>query len=75
MSEGTDLERARAAKARLAPTIASHPAVRGIAITRTSTGYAVKVNLAYHEPRDLDLPERVGDVPVVVEVVGRIVAR
>jgi hypothetical protein len=69
-----DLASTRAAKARLATEIGDHPAVRGIGIARTNDGYALKVNLACAQPKGLELPDQVDEIPVIVEIVGEIVA-
>jgi hypothetical protein len=61
---------ARQAKAAVVVLLADHEAVNGIGIARTADGYAVKVNLSHELEPDRALPETVGGVPVVVEVVG-----
>lgn len=71
----SDLNRARAAKSALLESVGAHPAVRGVGVTRSGEGYAVKLNLAEPRPRGLKVPKAVMGVPVVVDVVGRIVAR
>ncbi|HEV8239977.1 MAG TPA: hypothetical protein VGS57_11465 [Thermoanaerobaculia bacterium] len=69
-----DLERARAAKRRLRELLPKAAEVNGIGITQVGEDYAVKLNLAA-PVEDLDLPDSVDGVPVVVEVVGRIAKR
>ncbi len=67
-----DLERARAAKARLAELLRDEPAVVGIGVQRREDGFGVKVDLREAGP---ELPEEVDGVPVAVDVVGRITPR
>ena len=65
--------RARAAKRILLDKIRNHPQLRGVGITRLDDGsYAIKVNLA--ELADLEVPDDVDGVPVIVNVVGRVEA-
>jgi hypothetical protein len=65
----SDLAAARAAKERLAATLAGHPRVNGVGIARSDGGHVVKILLI--EPAD-DLPSEQDGVPVVSEVVGPI---
>jgi hypothetical protein len=67
-----DLERARAAKARLAAELAGQETVVGIGLHRTADGFGVKVNL---RRAGLALPADVDGVPVTVDVVGPIRAQ
>lgn len=55
--------------ARLCATVA------GVGLTRVAGSYAVKILLAETAPASAELPETVDGVPVVYEVVGRIVRR
>lgn len=75
VSPAIALAHARAAKARVVALVGDHPAVNGIGIVAEEDGYAVKVNLTAPQQAGLDLPARVGPVPVRVDVVGPIVAR
>ncbi|MGH9117883.1 MAG: hypothetical protein ACRD0A_08390 [Acidimicrobiales bacterium] len=61
---------ARQAKATVVELLADHEAVNGVGIARTPDGYAVKVNLSRELEPDQALPDIVGGVPVMVEVVG-----
>jgi len=70
-----DLERARAAKRRLRELLPGSLQVNGIGITQVGEDYAVKLNLAAAPADDVDLPRAVDGVPVIVEVVGKIVKR
>ncbi len=70
-----DLEQARAAKKRALGVLPKAAKVNGIGITQVGRDYAVKINLAEPLQAGLSLPDRIGDVPVVVEVVGHIVGR
>ena len=69
------LEQARAAKDSAKALLATLPGVVGVGITKVGEDYALKVNLREPLPPGVSAPERVGDVPVKVEVVGRITKR
>ena len=69
------LEQARAAKASAKALLAGLPGVVGVGITKIGADYALKVNLGAPLPAGVSAPERIGDVPVCVEVVGRITKR
>ena len=69
------LEQARAAKESAKALLAALPGVVGVGITKIGDDYAVKVNLRAPLPTGVSAPERIGDVPVCVEVVGRITKR
>jgi len=69
------LEQARAAKASAKAVLAALPGVVGAGITKVGEDYALKVNLREPLPAGMSAPERIGDVPVLVEVVGRITKR
>jgi hypothetical protein len=69
------LEQARAAKASAKALLAALPGLVGVGITRVGEDYAVKVNLRAPLPPGVSVPERIGDVPVRVEVVGKITKR
>jgi hypothetical protein len=49
--------------------------VRLAFVLRVGEDYALKVNLRALLPAGMAVPERIGDVPVRVEVVGRITKR
>jgi hypothetical protein len=68
------LEQARAAKGQLAEDLRSESIVNGIGIALVDHGFGVLVNLRQPAPW-LDIPSQLDGVPVVVEVVGRIVPR
>jgi len=70
-----NLEQARAAKESARALLAALPGVVGVGITKVGKDYALKVNLRAPLPRGVSAPERIGDVPVRVEVVGRITKR
>jgi hypothetical protein len=70
-----NLEQARAAKESARALLASLPGVVGVGITKIGEDYALKVNLREPLPQGVSAPERIGDVPVRVEVVGRITKR
>jgi hypothetical protein len=69
------LEQARAAKESAKALLADLPGVVGIGITKVGEDYALKVNLRAPLPAGVTAPERIGDVPVRVEVVGTITKR
>ena len=69
------LEQARAAKESAKALLAALPGVVGVGITKISEDYALKVNRRAPLPAGVSAPERIGDVPVCVEVVGRITKR
>jgi hypothetical protein len=69
------LEQARAAKASAKALLTALPGVVGVGITRVGEDYALKVNLREPLPAGVSAPERIGDVPVKLEVVGRISRR
>jgi hypothetical protein len=69
------LEQARAAKESAKVLLAALPGVVGVGITKVGEDYALKVNLRAPLPAGMSVPERIGDVPVKVEVVGRIARR
>lgn len=69
MGAPAELERARAAKARLATLLADHPAVNGIGLAMREQGYELRVNLA-DAAGEADVPPEVDGVPVRVVTVG-----
>jgi hypothetical protein len=69
------LAQARAAKDSARALLAALPGVVGVGITKVGEDYAVKVNLREALPPGVSVPERIGLVPVLVEVVGRITKR
>ena len=69
------LEQARAAKESAKALLAALPGVVGVGITKVGKDYALKVNLREPLPAGVSAPERIDDVPVRVEVVGRITKR
>ena len=69
------LEQARAAKASAGAVLADLPGVVGVGITKVGEDYALKVNLRAPLPAGVTVPDRIDDVPVRVEVVGRITRR
>jgi hypothetical protein len=73
--EGVSIERARAAKAHLVEKLSSVPQLGGVGLVRVGEGFAVKVNLS--EPLQIGdkIPLEFEGVPVLIDIVGRIVAR
>ena len=65
----SDRSAARAAKSALATRLAAEPGVVGIGLARRESVYVVKVDLSDAETA-ARVPQVVGGVPVVVEVVG-----
>jgi hypothetical protein len=68
----SDLAPARAAKERLAATLAGHPLVTGVGIARRDGDHVLKVLLVESTQ---DIPAEQDGVPVITEVVGRIARR
>ena len=66
-----DLDRARAAKARLRSDLAGRDGVCGVGISRGSDGYHLRVNLERESDRT-GVPGQVEGVPVDVRVSGTI---
>ncbi|MEJ5915484.1 hypothetical protein [Pseudokineococcus sp. 1T1Z-3] len=72
-AQGPSREAARAAKDRLAPSLADDPRVNGVGVVRWRSAYAVRVSVVTQE--DLpEVPAEVDGVPVRVAAVGRVVA-
>lgn len=73
MKKGVSLESARAAKQSVAelfaPLVGEEVAV---GITRVDDGFGIKVNLTSEPSEDVQLPDEIVGVPVLVEVIGRI---
>ena len=69
------LEQARSAKESAKVLLAGLPGVVGIGITKIGDDYVLKVNLCAQLPKGVSAPERIGQVRVYVEVVGRITKR
>ena len=65
------LDRARAAKQKLAERLRNVADVRGIGIAVLDGGYGVKVNFGGRPPAGV-VPDDVDGVPVIVDVVGPI---
>lgn len=55
--------------------LASIPQVNGVGLARLDGGYAVKVNLSEPLEKKSAIPTEVDGVPILVDVVGPIVAR
>src|SRR2546423_8320383 len=51
------------------------PGIVGVGITKLRDDYAIKVNLCEPLPTDVSAPECIGDVPVCLDVVGKIAKR
>jgi hypothetical protein len=68
----SDLEAARAAKARLAAALQGNPQVTGVGLARAGGDVVLKVLLVEDAQ---DIPGEQDGVPVVTEVVGRIARR
>ncbi len=71
--KGSSKEGARAAKAKALALLAGVTALNGVGICRVGNGYGVKINLSQTLSRVDRLPKEVDGVPLVVEIVGRIV--
>jgi hypothetical protein len=66
------LEQAPAAKAAAHERFSRLASVVGVGITRIAGGYGIQVNVRAEPPAGVAFPERVGGVPVQIEVVGAI---
>lgn len=64
------LHEARAAKERVKELLGERDELRGVGITRSDEGYALKVNLS--ERNEVRLPAEIDGVPVQVEIVGEV---
>jgi hypothetical protein len=69
------LEEAMAAKKAAFRVFERLTKVSGIGVTRSGRGYAVKFNVPEGLPAGMMVPEKIGGVPVRVEVVGPIKKR
>ncbi len=67
-------DQARAAKLSV-KALDALPVDAGVGITKLGDDYAVKVNLRGPLPKGVSLPERVGLVPLCVEIVGVVTKR
>jgi hypothetical protein len=65
------LDEARSAKRKAARRLARVPQVNGIGVTRTESGYGLKVSLAEAVPAGV-IPDAVDGVPLRTEIVGPI---
>ena len=73
MARGTKgLEEARAAKGKALRVFRKLAPVCGAGITRARGVYAVKVNLETQPDSQVELPDEIDGVPVVLSVVGKI---
>lgn len=69
------LEEARAAKGAAQAAFAALAELAGVGITRSESGYALKINLVRAPAPGVSLPTEVHGVPVKVAVVGSVRAR
>ena len=70
---GSDLQQARAAKAKLMERLADAVGVAGVGLGKRDGGYVIQVNVSAELPAGT-LPEEVDGIPVRSAVVGRITA-
>lgn len=70
MEKSATLDEARAAKAKLLKELHNLPGLAGVGIMAVGTGYGVKINLKQLPARNVELPSQIGQVPVVIEVIG-----
>lgn len=73
VTKAPSIEDARVAKTEAKRRLARESGVVGIGLTKLQGRYAVKVNV--EKAISTVLPARLGDVAVVVEVVGKILKR
>ena len=69
------LEEARAAKKAALGVFERLTKVSGIGIRRSGRGYGLKINVPKVLPADVAVPEKIGGVPVRIEVIGPIKKR
>lgn len=69
------IEQAREAKPQAVRAASEHARVAGAGLARLGASFAVKVNLCDSPLHPDKLPREVAGVPIVYEVVGRIVPR
>jgi hypothetical protein len=72
VSDAERLQAARAAKEKARKLFPKLAHVTGVGITRRKGVYCVKINLAEEPPPELELPEVIDDVPVVLHVTGSV---
>jgi hypothetical protein len=70
MEKSATLEEARAAKARVLKELHDLPGLAGVGIMAVGAGYGVKINLKQIPAPNVELPSQIGQVPVVIEVIG-----
>lgn len=69
------IEQARSAKESAKSVLAALPGVVGVGITKVGDDHALKVNLSEPLPPGISAPTSVGEVSVILEVVGKISKR
>jgi hypothetical protein len=67
------LDRARAAKLKIAALVDGLPELRGLGIAMLDGGFGVQVNLSSLPP-GCAIPAEIDGVPVIVEIIGAITA-
>jgi hypothetical protein len=67
------LDRARAAKVKIAALVEDLPELRGLGIAMLDDGFGVQVNLSAMPPGCV-IPAEIDGVPVIVEIIGAITA-
>lgn len=68
--QGRSLEEARAAKKPAQDIFERLGQTAAIGITRSGTGYGLKINLQQAFPKNMEVPEEIEGVPIKIEVVG-----
>jgi len=71
--KGSTKAAARAAKTKALALLADVTALNGVGICHVGGGYGVKINLSAAPSQGDRLPKEVDGVPLVIEIVGRIV--
>ncbi len=69
------IEQAREAKPQAFRAASEHARVAGVGLARLGASFAIKVNLCASPLDPEKLPREVAGVPIVYEVVGRVVPR
>lgn len=73
--DGVSIERARVAKAHVLERFEKVPQVGGIGLVRVGEGYGVKINLSQPLENGQAIPAEFEGVPILIDVIGKVVAR
>ena len=73
--DGVSIERARVVKAHVLERFEKVPQVGGVGLIRVGEGYGVKINLSEPLESGQVIPTEFEGVPILIDVIGRVVAR